>query len=112
MNIKSAIAEIREMLRDIRRDHMLSGCVNDVKTIVTAYNAKRQALRMAVSALEEKAADSNSVDKLHRAVDLLREHCKAGHYCCAKCTFYSEVKETCTLVKPPHTWTHGRRGNQ
>lgn len=55
MNTKTAIAEIKSMLREIRRDHMLSGCVNDVKTIITAYNAKQQALKMAVQALEEKA---------------------------------------------------------
>ena len=55
MRTKTAIAEIRSMLREMRRDHMLSGCVNDVKTIIVAYNAKRQALQMALKALEEKA---------------------------------------------------------
>ena len=106
MNTKSAIAEIREMIRDIRRDHMLSGCINDVKTVIVAFNTKRNALKMALKALEEKETSCNSAEKLYRAADLLREHCKSSHYCCVKCLFYRKEKSTCRLMKAPHTWAY------
>lgn len=72
MNTKTAIAEIKSMLREIRRDHMLSGCVNDVKTIITAYNAKRQALQMAIKVLEEN-------EILHKALKRAGEVFAAEH---------------------------------
>lgn len=75
MTTRIAIAEIRSMLREIRRDHMLSGCVNDVKTIITAYNAKRQVLQMAIKALEEN-------EVLHEALE------RMGHSFAIECDYH------------------------
>lgn len=45
-------------------------------------------------------------ERLFQAADLLREHCKAAHYCCIKCPFYNRDKSTCKLRKVPHTWAY------
>lgn len=74
MTTRTAIAEIRSMLREIRRDHMLSGCVNDVKTIITAYNAKRQALQMAIKALEENEVLHKALERIGQSFAVECDH--------------------------------------
>ena len=51
-------------------------------------------------------------DRVLRARDELREHCKGNQYNCSACIFQGGANG-CTLYGVPHTWRevqHGRTG--
>jgi len=50
-------------------------------------------------------------DRVLRARDELREHCKGNQYNCSACIFWGGAKG-CTLYGVPHTWREVRHGGK